>query len=218
LRDFIIVTDRYDISVDEGFEPRSNDVLKNYLSIKSKNEMNVVEEQELKRTELELLSLFDENHQFTEEDLCNIHELWLGDIYPFAGKYRSVNMSKNNFPFAVSARIPQLMENFEINFLKKYTPCLFEDTVELADALGRVHVEFIIIHPFREGNGRTARLLADLMAMQAKRPPLNYALIEQNKNMQQFNKYILAIHAGFDGNYKLIGDIFQRLLDDSFID
>jgi cell filamentation protein len=59
----------------------------------------VIEEQELKRTEFELLEIFNENQSFKIEDLCNIHELWLGDIYPFAGKYRAVNMSKGDFIF-----------------------------------------------------------------------------------------------------------------------
>src|SRR3990167_399520 len=97
---------RYSVPSDEDFEPDSNgEVLKNYLGIKSKEDMEILEERELERTELELLEFFDENHQFTAEDICNIHELWLGDIYPFAGKYRTVNMSKDGFLFAPSNRI-----------------------------------------------------------------------------------------------------------------
>jgi cell filamentation protein len=78
-----------------------------------------------------------------------------------------------------------------------------------------VHLELILIHPFREGNGRTARLLADLMAMQANRPPLNYIAIDQTKNQQGFNDYILAIHAGLAGNYEPIQRIFKILLKQS---
>lgn len=49
-------------------------------------------------------------------------------------------------------------------------------------SLGIVHVEFIIIHPFREGNGRVARLLANLMALQARRSILNYACLSSIAN------------------------------------
>jgi cell filamentation protein len=73
----------------------------------------------------------------------------------------------------------------------------------------------LIIHPFREGNGRTARLIADLMAAQAKMPPINYSAIDQTKNPEGFEKYIKSIHAGLDENYKPIADIFKLLLDDS---
>lgn len=207
---------RYSVPADEDFEPSSNDeVLKNYLGIKSKEEMEALEEQELERTELELLKIFDETHRFTAEDICNIHELWFGDVYPFAGKYRTVNMAKEDFLFAPSARIESLMTILERDFLAKYTPCNYSSIDELAEALGVVHVELILIHPFREGNGRAARLLADLMAIQAKKPSLNYSLIDQTENMQGFEKYILAIHAGVSGNYEPIKNIFKALLEQS---
>ena len=84
---------RYSVPADEDFEPDSNnEVIKNFLNIKSKEIMDEIEQRELKRTELELLNIYSKDHQFTKEDICNIHELWLGDIYPMAGKYRTVNM------------------------------------------------------------------------------------------------------------------------------
>ena len=175
--------------------------------------MEALEEQELKRTELELLKIFDETHQFTIEDLCNIHELWLGDIYPSSGKYCTVTMTKDGFPFAAPTYIESSMQEFEKKYLTKYTPAHYVDLDELAYALGIVHVELIVIHPFREGNGRTARLLADLMAMQANKPPLNFTAIDRTKNEEGFRRYILAIHAGVSGDYEPIKEVFRTLLE-----
>jgi cell filamentation protein len=81
--------------------------------------------------------------------------------------------------------------------------------------VGTVHIELILIHPFREGNGRTARLLADLMVMQANKPSLNFAAIDKTTNEKGFQQYILAIHAGVSGNYKPIQEIFKKLLKES---
>lgn len=78
-------------------------------------------------------------------------------------------------------------------------------------------MELILIHPFREGNGRTARLLANLMAMQAKKPPLNFSSIDQTKTQKGFEQYIVAIHAGFSGNYGLMQKIFKVILDQTVI-
>lgn len=207
---------RYAVSSDEDFEPDSNgEVLKNFLCIKSKDLMEEIEQRELKRTELELLDIYDEDHCFTAEDICNIHDLWLGDLYPVAGKYRTVTISKANFPFAAPGQIEKLMMKFERDYLAKYTPCHFTHINQLADALGVVHIELILIHPFREGNGRIARLLADLMVTQAKRPPLNYAFIDQTENPRGFDEYIQAIHAGLDMNYEPIRKIFVTLLEQS---
>lgn len=113
---------RYTVPSDEDFEPGSDgEVLKNLLGIKSKAQIEALEAKELERAENELLDI-NADHQFTAEDICNIHELWLGDIYPFAGKYRSVNMSKDDFQFATSSRIKPLMATLETNYLHQYTP------------------------------------------------------------------------------------------------
>jgi len=206
-------SNRYKVSRDENFEPGSNNqVLKNYLSIKVKDEIEQIEAQELNRVELEIVEQFDKDHQFSAADICNIHYLWLGDIYPSAGKYRTVNISKDDFLFAAANQIDKSIQEFERDYLKKYTPCHFEETNKLAYALGVVHVEFIIIHPFREGNGRTARLLSDLMAMQAKREPLDYSPIDQTRNKSGFREYIEAIQAGFKNSYEPIQKIFINLL------
>ncbi|MDA8339742.1 MAG: Fic family protein, partial [Nitrospiraceae bacterium] len=42
-------------------------------------------------------------------------------------------------------------------------PCLFAKDEEIITALSVVHAELMLIHPFREGNGRVGRLLAVLM-------------------------------------------------------
>lgn len=208
-------SNRYVVPEDEDYEPESNNtVLKNFLGVKTKEQMDAIEKQELKRAELELFKM-NEDHCFTASNICDIHELWLGDIYPFAGKYRTVNMAKENFLFAPAMRISDLMHQFEKKFLAKHTPCLSQAIEDLAFSLGVIHVEFILIHPFREGNGRTARLIADLMAVQAKMPPINYNAIDQTTNSENFEKYIKSIHAGLDENYKPIVDIFKLLLDDS---
>lgn len=205
---------RYSVSKDEGYEPGSNEqVLKNYLGIQSKDIIDQVEARELKRAELEIIGIFDENHQFTSKDICQMHTVWLKDIYPFAGNYRSVNMSKEGFPFAGANYISGCMNTFERDYLAKYTPCHSANLDDLSYALGIVHVEFILIHPFREGNGRIGRLLAILMALQAGRPPLDFSVIDQTVDSEGFKSYILAIHAGHAGNYIPMQKVFKKILE-----
>lgn len=206
------MSNRYRVPPNQDFEPGSNnEVLTNFLAIKSQEEIEALEEEELQRAELELITIFGEDHIFTAEDIKDIHELWLGDIYPFAGHYRTVTMSKDGFPFASPTQIPNLMKELD-KLLSVHTPCHFTDIDQLAYALGIIHVELILIHPFREGNGRTARLLADLMSIQSKQLPIDFQHIDQTQNKKGFREYILAIHAGLDKNYKPITDIFKDLL------
>ncbi len=92
-------------------------------------------------------------------------------------------MSKGNFMFAAPAHIPQLMDDFQRKLLEKYTPCIFDSRQDVIAALAIVHTELILIHPFREGNGRLARLLATLMALQAGY--LHLTSVGLNKNARK---------------------------------
>ncbi|NIQ12081.1 MAG: Fic family protein, partial [Gammaproteobacteria bacterium] len=74
-----------------------------------------------------LFHKYDIDHRFSANDICHMHKIWLGDIYEWAGCYRSVNISKDDFAFAMAARIHGLMDQFEKNQLDKYTPCNFSD-------------------------------------------------------------------------------------------
>jgi cell filamentation protein len=71
------------------------------------------------------------------------------------------------------------MVELEKGPLHQYTPCRVTAMDEIVRAIAIVHTELLLIHPFRDGNGRTARLLAILMALQAGLPPLNFSGIKQ---------------------------------------
>jgi len=67
------------------------------------------------------------------------------------------------------------MAELERGALRKHTPCREANDADVARALAEVHAELILVHPFREGNGRLARLLALLMALQAGLQPLDFS-------------------------------------------
>lgn len=146
--------------IEAQFEPGSRrQVLKNLLGIKSKREMDRIEAQVLKAAVDWLLKKYDRDHRFTARDICFMHKVWLGKIYPWAGNYRKVVLTKNDFTFAAPGQIPRLMKEFEEGSLRRHTPCNFEIRDRGVKALAEVHAELILIHPFREGNGRVARIL-----------------------------------------------------------
>src|SRR3546814_20676306 len=116
-------------------------------------------------------------------------------------------MSKDGFPFAPAAQIPRLMKAFESEHLGTYTPCTNFDRPQLTQAIAVTHVEFILMHPFREGNGRISRLLADVMAMQAGTGPLDYSSWENNKSA-----YEEAIKRGMERTYETIKTKGSRAL------
>lgn len=70
------------------------------------------------------------------------------------------------------------MQELERDVLARYTPCAFDDPEKVLEALAITHCELVLIHPFREGNGRVSRLLSTLMALQAGLPLLNFGVIK----------------------------------------
>ena len=132
-------------------------------------------------------------------DIKNWHRRWLGNIYECAGEERSVNLTKDDFQFATASQIPRLLEKFEDDYLNRLTPCNHFNREQLIEAIAIIHIEFILIHPFREGNGRLSRLLANVMAVQAGLSPLDYTCWDQNKA-----EYIASIQQGVAMNYEPI--------------
>jgi cell filamentation protein len=205
---------RYDVAglTEAQYEPGSNEqVLKNRLGITSPKAMDDAEALALERAIVGLVGKYDENHRFTAADICEMHKLWLGEIYGWAGKYRQVNISKGDFPFAAAARVPPLLEEFERDVLARYTPCNFKDRDDIIRALAETHVELVLIHPFRDGNGRVSRMLSTLMALQAGLPLLDFGVIAGEKKAA----YFAAVQAGLDKNYKPMERLFAEIIERS---
>lgn len=196
-------------SIESKFEPGSRGrVLRNLLGITRGRDMEAAESEALEIVQETALDKFDAQHRFTAKDLCALHRLWLGPIYSWAGNYRTLNIGKAGFQFAHAPLIPRLMRELERGALRRATPCHGLDDPALARGLAEVHGELIIIHPFREGNGRLARLLSLLMALQAGLPPLDFApLAGRGKRV-----YISAIHSALERNYEPLAQLFAKII------
>ena len=115
---------------------------------------------------------------------------------------------KEIFLFAPAGQINRLMSEFEKNVLKPFTPCRFKTTEAIIKALAVVHTELLLIHPFREGNGRIARLIAMIMALQAGLPLLDFGGIKGRKKQE----YFASVQAGLEKNYRPMERIFYSVV------
>lgn len=202
---------KYAIHTNEGdFELGSNGaVLKNKLGIVSEQDMIDAEEALLLQLYEHLFETDAYQESITIETIQKWHRIWLGNVYAWSGEFRSVNMSKGDFQFAGALQLPKLAVSFEQRYLTKFNNMADVTEVELIQLLTESHVEFILMHPFREGNGRISRLLMDVMVTQAGYEPLDYSLMEQHREY-----YFKSIQAGVVGDYqhlnKLLTDVFKQ--------
>ena len=112
--------------------------LENKLNIKDSAELARIEEKISKKRAVELFEngYLDNYKAGTFEMLSAIHRYLFGDIYDFAGKIRTVNMSKGNFRFAPVMYLQTAIENVE-----KMPQSTFDEIIEK-------YVEMNIAHPF----------------------------------------------------------------------
>jgi len=205
---------RYDpTGIQAEFEPGSRGrVLRNLLGIKRVGDINEAESQTLLLAQVQAIERYGDDQRFTAQDICDLHRLWLSPVYAWAGEYRAVNIGKAGFQFAHAPLIQGLMAERERGALAEYTPCKAATDAQVARALAVVHAELILIHPFRDGNGRVARLLALLMGFQAGLPPLDFSPIDgANKDA-----YIAGIHAAMARDYAPLTALFERVISQTW--
>lgn len=127
--------------------------LENKLDLTNSTDLAREEERISKKKAIELFEsgILDTLPAGKFSTLQKIHEYLFSDIYDFAGKVRSVNIAKGNFRFA-----PLMYLEVSLSNIDNMPQSNFDEIIEK-------YVEMNIAHPFREGNGRSARIWLDHM-------------------------------------------------------
>jgi cell filamentation protein len=150
------------------FEPGSRGrVLRNKLGIRSVRAMDRAEYEALVAMQDRYAMSVGVETAITADLICEMHGAWLAGIYAWAGRYRSVEMSKGGFVWPPARLVARNMDMVNRDTLLHLTPCRHTSIVDTARSMAEVQAELLMVHPFRDGNGRLARWVTDLMAMQS---------------------------------------------------
>ncbi len=143
--------------------------LENKFGIKNSAELARKEERISKKKAVELFEngMLENLEAGKFQTLCEIHKYLFDDIYDFAGKIRTVNISKGNFRFAPLMYLEAAIENID-----KMPQNTFDEIVEK-------YVEMNIVHPFQEGNGRSMRIWLDMMLKKQIGQVVDWSKIEK---------------------------------------
>lgn len=167
----------------------SSDVPINKLEIKELEILTEIEKELLVRAYEKFHNELNENIEFNEKYLSKVHETFFAPLYTWAGKYRTVNISKDKSMFCPYINLDSFSKEIftklkNDNFLKNY-----EDTSkksEFIDKLSFYICELNVLHPFNEGNGRALRLFFDMIVTYNGYEYINYEEALEN------NEYINA--------------------------
>ena len=177
----------------------------NLLGLTDKNQINEFEATGIAKAELFTFEL-ETDVEISTSLVLEIHKIAFEQLYDWAGKWRTTEVSVGQLippkPIMVLHAMYQFLDNlnFKISIAKT-----LEDHI---DCLVYAHYEFIKIHPFNNGNGRTGRILMNLIALKFGYQPLD--LYHREGESRKF--YIGAMKAADSGDYKLLIQLISEEL------
>lgn len=163
----------------------------NLLGLTDKAALNEQEALGVARVERYLLEDFDYPVDLSVALLQDLHRRAFGHLYDWAGNWRTQVPNVGAYLPPPAARVPQLLYEFIDELRHRQTRLPDVPRVEdVAALLAYAHHRLVAIHPFTNGNGRTARLFTNLLAY-------NYGyqdvVLYHRENGEGRNQYLQAI-------------------------
>lgn len=183
-----------------------SEILPNLLGLTNSEDIALAEFEGFLKAEIVLTEKLSFKTKFNVRYILRIHQLSLGHLYSFAGKYRDVNLSKGGFTFAAARFLPETMSTFNNEILSTLRNS-YKDKSELISDIAKVHGELLFIHPFREGNGRAARILANLMARKQGYSSLKFELVGD----KEFDFYVKSVQLSAQKDYTLMEKFIESI-------
>jgi len=112
----------------------------------------------------------------TTKGLKEIHRYLFADLYDFAGEVRKLNISKGGFRFANALYLNEILVKIE-----QMPETSFEDIIAK-------YVEINIAHPFLEGNGRSMRILLDMILKKRLSKVVNWQFVDKTLYLQSMER------------------------------
>ncbi len=178
----------------------------NLLGLNDRSLLDEAEAEGIIRAENYLYDL-PEDTDFTVALLLDLHRAAFGRVYEWAGHYRRSNPNVGNFLPPAYQQVPTLLYHFAEEV--QHRQQLATTEAELVALLAYAHHRFVAIHPFTNGNGRTARLLTNFLAF---RHGYQEVALYRRAAGQEREEYLCAIKAGNNLDYKLLEQLIKQQL------
>lgn len=128
----------------------------------------------------------------TEEFVYELHRRMFGAVWAWAGRVRSTDKNIGVDKFIVRAEVRKLIE--DARYWREHK------VYEADERAIRLHHRLVAIHPFVNGNGRHARLLADFVARRSGRPPFSWGQAGLAETSALRSAYISALRRADAGD------------------
>ncbi len=178
------------------------DVLRNLADINDPNDFLFFESAAVIKRAKEL-----ELHPIMIRDaktLLDIHRYLFQDVYSWAGQMRTVEISKQDKPFFLTAYFDNGFAYID-TLIIEYRKIIKTDKTGLAEHLATLLDNINYLHPFREGNGRTQREFIRILALEK-----GYILsLNPSDNLDVYERYMFGT---INGDVGMLTTLISDLL------
>ena len=130
---------------------------------------------------------------FSYEWLQELHKEMFGNVWDWAGKFRQVELSIGIKAYQVPTALKELANDIAFWDTNK--------TYDIYEIATRIHHRVVQIHPFKNGNGRWSRMLANIYLRQNGSMPVKWQEDLLSKENPKRDEYIQALKAADNGDY-----------------
>ncbi len=190
--------DKYFSSKQDTYIDQATGVLKNIPNLQNPKELEKFEEVIFQAHFVEATDYISTTEAIGLTEWQHIHKTCFEDVYTWAGKLRTIRIAKGRtifaYPEAIESEANRLFD--EINIKLREKSLSFEDAA-------KYFADINVLHPFREGNGRTQRILFSEIFNRLD-VTIDYTLTSQEE-------MIAAMVDGYKGNYESVAKLFKNI-------
>ena len=148
-----------------------------------------------------MLWVFNPRVRYAIEDLLTapfadrLHHRMFGGVWRWAGQRRRRVTNIGVEPYQIPTKLREVFDDawfWHTHSDAGFTP------VEIA---ARLHHRLVAVHPYRNGNGRHSRLMADAYLHRRGMAPFGWGGLDMNAPTESRARYIATLHAADEGDY-----------------
>jgi len=162
--------------------------------ITTRAELNELETKGIADAEIWLLK--NKKDILNETFIKNLHKKMFGDIWKWAGTFRTTERNIGVAPYEIQPKLRILLDDVKF--------WIDNRTFSPKEIAIRFHHRLVQTHPFPNGNGRISRLMADLLMKQFGLPALNWGSGNLTEISELRKEYISSLREADSGNYTLL--------------
>ena len=188
----------------DGATPLDHNQIKGirFSHLTTMGELDEIEDENIQKG-LEWLNRQTTEDYLSSQFLCKLHEKLFGDVWKWAGKFRTIEVNISSYrAFDIA---PQLLNFFED--IKLWIP---GGKMSWDEISAETHHRLVSIHPFPNGNGRTTRIYTEFVQRRNNWPVTSWKASLADDSRKRRSTYIAGLKAADKSDFTMLIEFMKE--------